>query len=146
MLIGEYKHTIDDKNRLSLPAKFRKEMGKKVVIAPGLDQCLFIFTAKEWGVKARDLVTEDSILHSDRRSFNRRMFGGAFETEVDSNGSILVPDFLRVRAKLESKVAFIGGQDRVEIWNDSLWDEYKAKVEVRAEELAEKLGAFGGNI
>ena len=92
MLIGEYTHTIDDKNRLSLPAKFRSEMGKKVVLTRGLDKCVAIFTEKEWK-KIAEKLSEGSMLQADNRSFNRFMFGGAVEAEVDTIGRILVPDF-----------------------------------------------------
>ncbi|KKW11678.1 MAG: Protein MraZ [Parcubacteria group bacterium GW2011_GWA2_49_9] len=98
MLIGEFIHTIDDKNRLSLPAKFRTEMGKKVVVTPGLDGCLFVFTLKQWE-KISQRLGESSMLQADTRSFNRYMLGGATEAEVDSIGRVLIPDFLRERAE-----------------------------------------------
>ena len=93
MLIGEYIHTIDAKNRISLPAKFRKEMGKVVVITPGLDQCLFIFTVAEWAKVSKRLSDSDSdlsFLRANQRSFNRNMFGQATDVEVDSIGRILI--------------------------------------------------------
>lgn len=142
MLIGEYTHSIDDKNRVSLPAKFRSEMGKKLVITPGLDNCLFVFTLKEWSTIESKLNTS-SILQSDNRSFTRFMFGGAVEAEVDSIGRILVPDFLRDRASLKNKVVIIGVSNRVELWNEKLWGEYKKVVEKQADTLAEKLGQIG---
>ncbi len=142
MLIGEYIHTIDDKNRLSLPAKFRQEMGKKVVIAPGLDNCLSLFTVKEWE-KISLKLSESSMLQADNRSFNRFMFGGAVEAEVDSIGRILIPDFLKNRADLKEKVAIIGVQNRAEIWNEAKWSDYKKVVEKQADALAEKLGQVG---
>jgi MraZ protein len=142
MLIGEYVHAIDDKNRVSLPSKFRQEMGKKIVITPGLDNCLFAFTVKEWE-KISGKLAESSMLQADNRSFNRFLFGGAVEAEVDSIGRILVPDFLRERANLKAKVAMIGVQNRVEIWNDKAWADYKKVVEKQADSLAEKLGSVG---
>ncbi|MFA5933968.1 MAG: division/cell wall cluster transcriptional repressor MraZ [Candidatus Paceibacterota bacterium] len=142
MLIGEYIHTLDDKNRLSLPAKFRKEMGKQIVVTPGLDQCLFVFTMKEWE-KISSRLSESSLLQADNRSFNRFMFGGAQQVDVDAIGRILLPDFLRDRAHLKSKVVLIGVQSRVEIWNEKAWTEYKQIVEKQADALAEKLGAVG---
>ncbi len=142
MLIGEYTHSIDDKNRVSLPAKFRSEMGKKLVITPGLDNCLFVFTLKEWSTIESKLNTS-SILQSDNRSFTRFMFGGAVEAEVDSIGRILVPDFLRDRASLKNKVVIIGVSNRVELWNEKAWGEYKKVVEKQADTLAEKLGQVG---
>ena len=142
MLIGEYIHTIDDKNRLSLPSKFRQEMGKKVVVTPGLDNCLFVFTIKEWK-KISDRLSESSMLQADTRSFNRFLFGGAVEADVDALGRILVPDFLRSRAGLESKVAIVGVQNRVEIWDDKTWQDFKKIGEEQANFLAEKLGQVG---
>lgn len=142
MLIGEYKHTLDDKNRLSFPAKFRAEIGKKVVITPGLDKCLFVFSLKEWK-NISERLSQSSILQSDNRSFNRFMFGQATETDVDSNGRILIPDYLTSWAKLKSKAVLIGVESRVEIWNEVAWQEYKEGVEKQADQLAEKLGGIG---
>jgi MraZ protein len=144
MLIGTYSHTIDDKNRLSLPSKFRKEMGKTVVITPGLDSCLFVFTAKEWETISGRLSTkESSILTADNRSFNRYLLGMAVEVEVDAVGRMLIPDHLRSRAKLQSKVVFIGVRDRVEIWDEGTWQAYAKDVEGKADALAEKLSQAG---
>ena len=142
MLIGEFIHTIDEKNRLSLPAKFRSEMGKKVVVTPGLDGCLFVFTLKQWGTISEKLG-ESSMLQADTRNFNRYMLGGATEAEVDSIGRVLIPDFLRERAGLKEKVAVVGVQSRVELWNEKKWQEFKRGVEGQADTLAEKLGSVG---
>ncbi len=142
MLIGEYTHTIDEKNRLSFPMKFRKEMGKTVVVTPGLDKCLFIFTTKEWHAIAEKLAAS-SMLQSDTRSFNRYLLGGAVEVSVDSAGRILVPDFLKDRAGLKDKVAVVGVHTRVELWDESIWKSYKKKVETDADALAERLGGIG---
>ncbi len=144
MIIGQYSHTIDDKNRLSLPAKFRKEMGKKVVITPGLDSCLFIFSMKEWEKIAERLsVKESSILQADNRGFNRYLLGGAVEVEIDGVGRMLLPEYLRERAKLKSKVTFIGVKDRAELWDEDAWNSYRSEVEGKAGALAEKLGQAG---
>jgi len=143
MLIGEYIHTIDEKNRVSMPVKFRKEMGKKIIITPGLDSCLFIFTIKEWAKVSQrlsDSSTDLSFLKADQRSFNRYMFGRAAEVEIDSIGRILIPDFLKDRIGLKDKVAIIGVEDRVEVWNDKVWLQNQEVVEKQAGGLAEKLG------
>lgn len=142
MLIGEYTHIIDDKNRLSLPVKFRQEMGKRVVLTRGLDKCVAIFTLKEWK-KIAGKLSESSMLKADSRSFNRFMFGGAVEIEVDSIGRVLVPDFLKEWAKLQTKVTVIGVESRVEIWNEKTWKANKETVEKQADTLAEKLGQVG---
>jgi len=142
MLIGEYTHSIDDKNRISLPVKFREKMGKKVVVAPGPDHCLFVFTPKEWE-RISSKLAETSLGQSDNRSFSRFMFGGAAEADVDSIGRILVPDFQKSWANLKGKVAVVGVQSRVEIWNDKAWAAFKKGVEGKAGALAEKLGQVG---
>jgi MraZ protein len=146
MLIGEYIHTIDTKNRVSLPAKFRKEMGKKIIITSGLDSCLFIFTIKEWEKVSNRLgssATDLSFLSADQRIFNRNMFGQASDVEVDSIGRILIPDYLKEKIKISGKVALIGVQDRVEVWNDKAWANFKKVAEKQAEGLAEKLSKEG---
>ncbi len=144
MIIGQYTHSIDDKSRLSLPAKFRQEMGKKVVITPGLDSCLFIFTMKEWEkISARLSVSESSILQADNRGFNRYLLGGAVEVEVDAVGRMLIPSYLRDRAKLKTKVVFIGVKDRAELWDEDTWNAYRQSIENKADALAEKLGQAG---
>ncbi len=144
MLIGEYTHTIDEKNRMSLPAKFRALLGKKVVITPGLEDCLFVFTLKEWTkVKTRLSNSESdlSFLSADRRSFNRFMFARAAEVELDSIGRILLPQFLKERLGLKNEAVVVGVEDRVEIWHAKAWDKYKAEIEKDASRLAEKLGS-----
>src|ERR1700690_1862730 len=105
MLIGEYIHTIDEKNRVSMPAKFRQELGKKIIITPGLGKCLFIFTIKEWEKVSKKLSSSDtdlSFLKADQRNFNRYMFGRAAEVEIDSIGRILIPDFLKDKIGLKN--------------------------------------------
>ena len=142
MLIGEYIHAIDEKNRVSIPARFKAELGKKVVLAPGLDNSIFMFSLGEWE-KISSKLAENSMLQADNRSFNRFMFGGAQEVDVDSAGRILSPEFLSARTKLSGKVAVIGVQNRAEIWNERAWAKYKAGVEAEADSLAEKLGHVG---
>jgi len=144
MLIGEYIHTIDDKNRMSLPAKFRKELGKKIIITSGLDQCLFIFTIKEWTKVSKKLSNSESdlsFLSADKRSFNRFMFGRAAEVELDSIGRILIPTFLKERINLKNSAVVVGVEDRVEVWNEKVWEVYKEKIEKESGALAEKLGS-----
>jgi len=142
MLIGEYTHTLDKKNRMSLPVKFRKEIGKSVVIAPGLDNCLSLFTTNEW-TKISSKLSDSSMLASDNRSFSRFMFGQAVNVDVDGQGRILIPENLKNRSKLSTKVVVIGVQNRVEIWNEKAWNNYKKVVETQADALADKLGQIG---
>lgn len=142
MLIGEYTHTIDDKKRISLPIKFRKELGKKIVVTHGLDNCLFVYTLKEWE-KISEKISELGMGQADKRGFNRFMLAGATLVDVDSIGRILIPEHLRDFAEVKEKVVFTGVYSRVEIWNEKRWSEYKQKVIKNADMMAEKLGDIG---
>ncbi len=142
MLIGEYTHSIDDKNRISLPVKFRKEVGKKLVATHGLDNCLFLYPVKEWQ-KIAEKLGGLGFGQADTRSFNRFLLAGAVEIDVDTIGRILIPDFLRDFAGLKGKVVFAGVHNRIEIWNEKKWTDYKKKIEMEADKLAEKLGEIG---
>ncbi len=142
MLIGEYLHTLDAKKRLSLPAKFRKEVGKKVVITRGLDACLFLFPQKSWQ-KIADKLSSLPFGQADTRGMSRFILAGAADTEVDNAGRILVPDYLKDFADLKSRVVLAGVSDRIEIWNEKTWEEYKHRIEKGADQMAEKLGDLG---
>lgn len=142
MLIGEYKHTLDPKRRLSLPSKWRRELGKKLVVTRGLDNCLFVYPNAEWK-KITDKVSELPLGQADTRGFNRFFLSGAVEAEVDSVGRILVPDFLHEFAGLGTKVVLAGIHTRIEIWDEEKWTQYKKGIEGKADALAEKLGEIG---
>ncbi len=142
MLIGEFKHTVDDKKRISLPIKFRKEIGKNIIVTKGLDNCLFLYPLKEWKNISEKLGSL-GMGQSDTRGFNRFMLAGASEVSVDSVGRILIPDHLKSFAGIENKVVFAGVHNRVEIWDDARWETYKSSVLKDADKMAEKLGEIG---
>ena len=142
MLIGEYQHTLDPKKRLSLPSKFRKELGKKIIITRGLDNCLFIYAPAAWK-KLTEKFTELSLGSTDTRGFNRFMLSGAVDTEVDGAGRVLIPDFLKDFAELKTDVVVAGIGNRVEVWDRKRWDEYKKRIEMEANQIAQKLGDIG---
>lgn len=142
MLIGEYVHTMDPKKRLSLPSKWRAELGKSLIVTRGLDNCLFVYPLSTWQT-ITDKVGNLPFGAADIRSFNRFFLSGAVEVEVDKIGRILVPDFLKDFAKLNQKVVLAGVHDRVEIWDEKKWNDYKKKIEEEADSLAEKLGSIG---
>lgn len=142
MLIGEHTHTLDSKKRLSLPAKFRKELGTSVVVTRGLDSCVFVYSKKEW-VHFAQKLGELSMGQSDTRAFNRFILGGAVEVDIDKAGRILIPDFLKDFAELDNRVIVVGITNRVELWNEEVWRQYQAGVEKKADALAEKLGDIG---
>jgi MraZ protein len=142
MFIGEYAHTIDTKRRLAMPAKFRGEMGDKVVVTRGLDQCLFVYTMKAWERLAEKLGTLP-IGEANTRSFTRLMLAGAVDVEVDSQGRVLLPEYLKVYAHLDRDVTVAGVFDRLEIWDTAAWNTYKATAESQSGEIAEQLGKLG---
>lgn len=142
MLIGEYKHVLDDKKRLSLPSKFRKELGETVVVTRGLDRCLFVYTQEEWK-KIIAKLQDMSFGQSDSRAFSRFLLGGAVEVTLDKSGRVLIPDYLKTFAGLSDKVVLAGVGNRVELWAESAWSEYTQTIESEVDTLAERLGELG---
>lgn len=142
MLIGEYSHTIDAKKRLAIPSKLRKELGVKAVITRGLDNCLFVYPSKEW----QKLVEKLSALpfgEKNSRSFVRLILAGASETDLDSLGRILVPDYLKNYAQLKKSVIIAGVYNRLEIWDKAKWEIFKQQSEKEVDNMAERLGELG---
>lgn len=139
MFIGEYTHTLDPKNRLSLPAKFRKDIGRAVVLTRGLDRCLYVYPKKEWAKEAEAYAVHASGTAAGR-GLARLFLAGAMEAEVDSAGRILIPDHLRGFAALKSKAVVAGVASRIEIWDESAWKKYTTNIERDADAFAEKLG------
>jgi len=142
MLIGEYKHTIDAKKRLAIPAKFRKELGKGAVLTRGLDNCLALYPQKEWKTMA-DKLSKLPQGQTDARGFNRIILAGAADVEFDSLGRILVPDYLKEYAGLGKNIVIAGVYNRLEIWDELRWQEYKNNVEKDVGDIAKRLGDLG---
>ena len=142
MFIGEYQHNLDVKGRVAIPAKFRAKLTEDAIITRGLDRCLFVFTRKEWEILAQKLVALP-LAQSNSRAFVRLMLAGAIDVEIDSQGRILISDYLRKYADLKKKVVFAGLYNRIEIWDTDIWKEYKQKTENESEEIAEKLSELG---
>ena len=142
MLIGQYTHDLDPKKRLTLPSKWRTDLGKKVVVTSGLDNSLFVFPIKEWEVVAQKLA-QSGLGNQDSRSFNRFILGNAFETDVDAAGRIVIPDTLKAFAHLGEKVVLAGMYSRVELWDEVSWKANIAKVNGEADALASKLDDLG---
>lgn len=142
MLLGEYKHNVDIKGRVAIPAKFREKLGVGAIITRGLDNCLFVFSAKEWEILAAKLISLP-ISKADSRAFGRFMLSGATDVEIDAQGRILIPDYLRKFADLKKQATVAGLYNRIEIWDSERWEKYTAKTESSSEEIAEKLGELG---
>jgi len=142
MFIGEYSYSLDDKKRLSIPVRFREALGKKAVVTRGLDQCLFLFSLKEWEVLAEKL-SRLPLAQADARGFGRLMLTGAMEVPFDNLGRILMPDYLKSYALLKKKAVVVGVYNRVEIWDEDKWQEYKEKTEKEVGDIAERLKELG---
>src|SRR3989344_7690971 len=128
MLIGEYTHSIDNKKRLAIPARFRKELGEKVILTRGLDNCLFLYPEQEWKNLAQKL-SQLSVGQAGARSFVRLILSGAVEVDFDNLGRILIPDYLKNYANLKKRIAVAGVLNRLEIWDQENWERYKQEIE-----------------
>jgi MraZ protein len=142
MLIGHYIHGLDDRKRLSIPAKWRSVLGKKVVVTSGLDKSLFVYSLKEWQ-KIADKLSELSFTNKDTRSFTRFMLSNAFEADLDSVGRILITDTLKDFANIKKKAVLVGMHSRVEVWGEEEWDKYANSNNKSADAIAGKLGELG---
>ncbi len=142
MFIGEYSHTIDTKKRLAIPSKFRKELGKSAIITRGLENCLVIYPIKEWQILAKKLGTLPN--HQvDARGFSRIMLAGAMDVKLDGLGRILIPDYLKSYASLKRNVVVTGLFNKLEVWDEKKWQEYKKKTEMAVGDIAERLKELG---
>jgi MraZ protein len=139
MFIGEYLHTLDPKNRISLPAKFRKDLGRAVVMTRGLDHCLSVYPKKAWQAEAESRAVHASGTAA-ARGLARLFLAGAMEAEVDTAGRVLIPDHLKRYAGLSNKTVIAGVAGRVEIWDEKAWKTYTASIERDADAFAEALG------
>jgi len=142
MFIGEYSHSLDSKNRLAIPAKFRADLKTGAIVTRGFDNCLFLFTKTDWQKVAKKII-EQPIGKADARGFSRFMLAGAMDVKLDSLGRILVPDYLKKYASLNKKIIVAGLYNRLEIWDENQWKEYKNKIEKQAGKIAETMGELG---
>ncbi len=140
MLLGEYEHTIDDKNRLTLPARFREQLAGGVVVTRGMDGCLYAYPRDDWS-ELEGRVAELDPLTREARTIQRHFFSGAAEAEVDKQGRIMIPAPLLRYAGLERDVVVAGVRDHLEIWAPAAWRDQLREVEGSAELVAERLAA-----
>ena len=142
MFIGEYQHSIDIKKRLSLPAKFRKELGRNVIVTRGFDSCLVIYTEKKWK-GAMEELRKLSTSKAENRKLNRTILGGAIEVSLDKLGRILIPDYLKNYASLKKNVTICGLSNKLEVWDSEKWESYRKKAELDIDKVAEGLPELG---
>ena len=142
---GEYKFTLDDKNRFFIPAKLREKIisiGKRIILARGLDKCLLLYPWEEW----KSLLEKASNLPftlPSARQFTRHLFSGAHECEMDSQGRISLPQYLREYASIEKEIVIIGVGRRIEVWSKERWEEYFKKTDSSIEKIASNLKEYG---
>ena len=142
MFIGEYNASIDDKQRVSIPAKFRASLKNKVVVTRGLDNSLVLYTLDEWKKLAEKLASLP-ISTANTRAFSRLMLAGAMDSDIDKQGRIILPGYLKEFAKITKKVVVAGLYNRIEIWSEELWQDYKRQTEAASNSIAEQLGSLG---
>ena len=142
MFMGEYKHSIDAKGRIILPADFREELTDNFVITKGLDNCLFLYTAEEWD-KLSTKLRQLPLAKAEARAFVRFFFAGARQAECDRQGRFLVPANLRAHAKLQKDVVLIGISNRIEVWSKAEWDRYNEEITPSVSSIAETLVDLG---
>jgi MraZ protein len=139
MLLGEHEHTLDDKNRLTLPARFREAFAEGVVVTRGLDGCLYAFRRSDWAGLVESRLSALDPLRPEGRRLQRHFFSGATESELDKQGRVMIPASLIAHAKLGKEVVVAGVNDRLEIWDRAAWRKELAMVEGSAEDVAERL-------
>ncbi len=128
VFLGEFTHTIDDKGRLTLPSKFRSDLGHGVVVTRGVDKCLFIFTMAEFQVLA-ERIGNLPLTQAEAREFSRHFFSGASDLEPDKQGRVLIPQNLREYAGLDGDVIVVGVNKRIEVWDAKAWPQIRANFE-----------------
>ncbi|WP_026476365.1 division/cell wall cluster transcriptional repressor MraZ [Alkaliphilus transvaalensis] len=142
MFFGEYNHTIDSKGRVSVPAKFREQLGDSFILTKGLDNCLFVYSQNEWKIMENKLK-QLPLTNRDARAFVRFFFSGATECELDNQGRIRIPNNLREYAELEKEAVMIGVGTRIEVWSQNLWSNYNNDENLSYEEIASKMAELG---
>lgn len=142
MLIGEYQHTIDEKKRLAIPAKLRKELGRGAVLTRGFDNCLALYPLKEWE-RLADKLNKLPTGQAEARAVARVILSGAAEVQFDSLGRILMPDYLKQYAGIEKNAVIAGVANHLEIWDQGRWESYKQRTEKEVGDMATKLSEIG---
>lgn len=142
MFIGEYRHNIDQKGRLAVPAKFKGILSKGVVVTRGFDKCLFIYTKTEWEKFVKEKVSKLPLGKAEARALQRRLLSGAMDLSLDKQSRIVLPDYLRKFANIKKNVVIAGLLDHLEIWDKIEWDKEKTKSEKSNIDIAEKLEDF----
>ena len=138
MFFGEFDYKIDEKSRVPIPPKFRSALKDGVVLAPGVEKCIAVYTLAEWKKLAATL-TGSSVTPNKLRRLNRAFFASAFSTNIDGQGRIALPAPLREHAEIVDEVVVAGANTYLEIWNKVLWGEEKGISQQQAWQIIESL-------
>jgi MraZ protein len=142
LFLGEFEHSIDDKNRLAVPARFRAALEDGLVMTRGVDRCLVIWDTQSWHAQA-ERVRGLNAWQADARRMQRHFFSGAVPAQPDKLGRVVIPQFLRAYAQLETDVVVVGLADRIEVWSRPEWQRERSDAERDSAELAEHLSRPG---
>jgi MraZ protein len=141
---GEFRHALDDRGRMAIPARFRPRLAQGATLSRWLDGCLGLFPLDEWDALA-DKIRRLPITDPRARAFARFMSSGAVAIEIDRQGRVLVPSYLREYARIGpgDEVVVVGALNRLEIWSSGVWQPYRSRIEEEPEALAEQLADLG---
>jgi MraZ protein len=142
VFLGEFEHTIDDKGRVAIPARFREELGEGLVLTRGFDRCLQAFPRPAWQ-RLAERVSALSLGNEEARLLRRLLFSGAAEVEVDRQGRILIPQNLREYGALAEQVVITGMDTYFELWSSERWQGVLEKLDSAGNSIAEQLAALG---
>ncbi len=142
MFLGEYVHSIDDKNRLAIPARFRQDLAEGLYVTKGVDRCLYVLAPDGWNGLA-DRIAALPSMQASVRQLQRHFFAGAVHVVPDKLGRIVIPQNLREYAQLDGEVVVAGVHSRIELWAQGAWEQERARVDEQTSTLAEQMASLG---
>lgn len=142
MFFGEFEYKVDEKGRVPIPPKFRRELEKGIVLTPGMEKCITAYSLTEWGKLAKELTSGSSINRNKLRRLNRAIFGTAFSLNIDKQGRIALPAPLRTYAGIADELIIAGVNNALELWDKKQWEEEKALSQEQAWQIIESLERY----
>ena len=142
MLLGEFEHTIDEKGRITVPAKFRGRLAAGLVVTKGIDACLWLYPSDVWAELAEE-IKDLPLTNPKAREFRRQVFGSAYDSVPDKQGRVIVPSTLRQYANIDKQAVVIGLYDHCEIWNPDQWRERQQRSDDNPDGRAEQFASLG---
>ena len=143
--LGQYEHTLDAKNRLTIPAKFRAQLSEGIVLAKEQETCIAIRPATAWNRFTEEMRDLGTFWNQDYRDFQRRYAAGAFDAQLDAAGRIMLPQALIDKAELSREVVLVGNLDTIEVWDRARWRREEERLDQAVPELARRLSGGAGD-